>query len=232
VRDREHPVIRSRLELWWQSRTSRRQNQEAAWAGFTDLDGFHVQLRMVEGQRQMCARDGALLAVINEGRIRGIDRVQVIGGPVYLRKRLGGGFLKQVHFVEASTGDPVVKVVGPLWGGGDRVWDGRSGGGDPHATIQLLGDRWGTRPGGGALRLLVDGKKLQNAVMSAVDQSGTPLMRFRAEPGMRDGCFPTESEARLDVVLSPYLRPTPELLLIAALASPRLISFFKTEAGK
>jgi hypothetical protein len=179
----------------------------------------------------MFARSGALLAVMNEGKFRGIDRVQVIGGPLYVQKRPGARFVKEVHFVEAATGDPVVKVVRELFGGGDRVWNGTNDGLEAGLALHLVGDMWGPHLGGSVLRLLVDGRNLGNAVMSAVDQSGAPLLRFRAEPGMPSRFFPNENEPRVDVVLSPYLQPAPQLFLIAALASPHLVRFFKKAQG-
>jgi hypothetical protein len=90
----------------------------------------------------------------------------------------------------------------------------------------------GTQLGECVLYFPVQATKLRNAVMYAVDQSRTVRLQFRAAdpPGEVRGIVPWEQ--RIEIVLLPNLKPGPELLLIAAVASPYLIQFFvKTESG-
>jgi hypothetical protein len=47
VADDERPGVRSRLESWQQTRATQREIQEAQWAAFPNLDGFHLELRVV-----------------------------------------------------------------------------------------------------------------------------------------------------------------------------------------
>jgi hypothetical protein len=113
------------------------------------------------------------LARIIEGRRRspvnpvgsGIRDVRVSDGLLYRHQRSGSWWgPSQSHFVEVDSGVPVLKIVGHHWGR-------RAGG-----TLHLLGESGQSAVGSDLLRFPVEATKPQNAVMSAVDDSGRTVL--------------------------------------------------------
>jgi hypothetical protein len=66
--------------------------------------------------------------------------------------------------------------------------------------------------------------------MTAVDDLGETIMRFRRTPGLKESAMRDTrvvgADAGIDIVLSPGSKPSPELLLIAAVASSWMITYF------
>jgi hypothetical protein len=76
----------------------------------------------------------------------------------------------------------------------------------------------------------VEATRAENAVMTAVDDLGKTVMRFRRTPALKESLIlrtrVVGDEAGIDIVLSPGLKPSSELLLIASVASPWMITYF------
>ncbi len=71
-------------------------------------------------------------------------------------------------------------------------------------------------PDGRRFRFPVRGTSLANAVMTAVDDKGDRIARFRSARG-----------SGFEVVVAPHVPITTELLLIVAASSPAVFLYFK-----
>jgi hypothetical protein len=176
-------------------------------------------------------RDGQrLLATIN-GRRKSLGdprEVHVTDGPVYRAAKTRWGWLSyEFHawysrrlFVDADSGEPAIKVVGFHF---KRSADG---------TVQVLSQADAIDVGPRIWRFPVQATNDENAVMTAVDDLGNTVMRFRRTPALKDWVVHPRravgSDAGIDIVLSPGLQPSPELLLIASVASHWMITYFNT----
>jgi hypothetical protein len=154
VADGERPAVRSLFESWWQSRRMHREREREVWAAFPNLDGLHLELRVVEGEWRLGTREGTPLAVINEAArfpsmmtLRRIRQVRIIEGPRYLRQRLGDRFAKDAHFVEANSGVPILRIRG------------RHSNREAGTMFDQMGTGWGTQFSDGGLWFPVQGKK-------------------------------------------------------------------------
>lgn len=101
-----------------------------------------------------------------------------------------------------ATGDPVLWVVGT------HSYHKEA------AVILVPGGRWFKFP--------VHGSRLGNAVMTAVNESGTTLLWFRkiGLPGDWRG------PAAVEVIVSPECEITTDILLVATLAVGWLVNYF------
>jgi hypothetical protein len=207
---------------------------DAAWNRFPELEGTHWALRTVERRVALVTSDdGMLLATIDEASRRSsfsllfmpVREVRVAGGLVYRLQRLGGHSREESQVVEADSGLPVLRIAG-------HHYNGRAGG-----TIQVLSERGQAAVGSGLLRFPVEGTKPQNALMSVADDSGRTILRFRVaysikprqggpRPWMTLLGLNRPRYQEIEVLLSPGLKVVPELLLIAAFASPWISSYF------
>jgi hypothetical protein len=99
-------------------------------------------------------------------------------------------------YVDATTGNPVLWIIGTHF--------------DFRAETAVL------FPGQRRLRFPVQGSSVRNAVMTAVDESGTTLLWFRKPWG-----------AAVEVVVSPGCGLTPEVLCAVAVARSWLEEYFQ-----
>ena len=84
--------------------------------------------------------------------------------------------------------------------------------------MQFAGPRW--------LRFPVRGTHRSNAIMTAVDQAGRQVARYRiADKGALTGW------SAIDITVHPGQQLTDELLLTLALTAPWISSFFASEGG-
>jgi hypothetical protein len=209
------------------------EDYERAWQGFPELKGSHWAVRPVGRDLALVTSDGGnVLATVGESREReipeddgalillrltgGTKEIRVAGGLLYRWQRLGGRLSDDWQFVEADSGLPIFKG------------DGRSLNRRDFRTLQLLSDGAQRAAGSEFLRFSVEGTKPENTVMSAADDSGRTILRFRLAysipdgPGWRRRLFglSLQKYRGTEIVLSPGLKAVPELLLIAACASP------------
>jgi hypothetical protein len=97
------------------------------------------------------------------------------------------------------------------------------------ATVRLLGEPGSTEVSPHIWRFPVEATKPENAIMTAVDDLGNAMMRFRRAPPLRQGIFGNRvGYSGTQIVLSPGVEVRPELFLIAAVTSPFLIKYFPT----
>jgi hypothetical protein len=213
---------------------SRKQAYAAAWEAFPDLEGTHWTIRLTEGRWAIATRDEQkLLATINEGKksmrpatrsvrhvyvLRDISEVGITDGPVYREQWRGPRFHRQRFFVDAYSDQPVIKVP-------TRHFDHRDTG-----QIHVLSQPSSIDDGPQIWRFPLEGTKPENAVMTAVDDLGETMMRFRRTPGLKESVMRDTrvvgADAGIDIGLSPGSKPSPELLLIAAVASSWMITYF------
>jgi hypothetical protein len=108
-----------------------------------------------------------------------------------------------------ETGTPV------LYQGGAHI--GRF----PGAYIKFPGQRW--------LRFPVLGTKPGNAIMTAVDQDGNNVARYRLAPHRHQ--WWTDVTNAVEIIVHPSLPLTEELGLTLALSAPWVASCFASEGG-
>jgi hypothetical protein len=218
----------------------RRQACDAAWQAFPDLEGNHLAIRLTAGRWAVSTRDGErVLARINEGKksprlaprsvrpvvvLRTVREVRITDGPVYRSKSRWGWLSDRTlvspdrFFLDANSGQPAIKVVSFHV---DRKARG---------TVHVLSQAGAIDVGPHIWRFPVEATNAENAVMTAVDDLGKKMMRFRRTPALKDSSTwyarVVGDDAGIDIVLSPGLKPNPELLLIASVASPWIITYF------
>jgi hypothetical protein len=89
------------------------------------------------------------------------------------------------------------------------------------AAMKLLPER-------GTLRFPVSGTRLKNAVMSAVDDSETTVLRFRlSSHRLRGRSWMSAMEVNVD----PNVEITSEIAIVVAVASTNLKSYFQQRGG-
>jgi hypothetical protein len=218
-------------------RERRKADYEAAWEGFPELEGTHWAVRPLERDLALVTRDGGkLLATIGESRERKVPESD--GALILMRLTAGrkeiqvaGGLLYRLsdewQYVEADSGVPVVKRA--------KLSSNRR---DPR-TLQLLSDGGRKAVGSEYLRFSKDGTKPENTMMTAADDSDRTILRFRLAysiphgPGSRRRLFglSLRDYRGTEIVLSPGLKAVPELLLIAAFASPWIFSYYDAGGG-
>jgi hypothetical protein len=206
-------------------RDRRKEACDAAWQAFPELHGRHWAIRLAEDRWAVLTSEGATLATINEGMkstrmvaFRSIREVRVSGGPVYHRRRSGVLLRSKRHFIEADSGIPVLRTLG-------QHWDRRAFG-----KIELLTDESQAAVGTQLLRFPVEATKPQNALMRAVDNSDRTILTFRRPVALKQ-LVKVPEDAGIDIAVSPSVQPTSELLLIAAVASPWIVTFFMSGGG-
>jgi hypothetical protein len=195
-----------------------------------------LTIRLTGGRWAVSTRDEEkLLATINEGTrkplmpasrsvrqaegLRWVRKVSITHGPVYQSQLRGRWFRWGRFFVDADSGEPAVKIVGSH---NNRTAGGR---------VQVLSRPSPYRAGPEIWQFPVEGIQLKSAVMTAVDDRGNAMMRFRRTASLKGRIIGRTrvvgDDAGIDVVLSPGLRPSSELVLIASVASPWMISYFR-----
>jgi hypothetical protein len=213
-------------------RKRRRDLCDATWQAFPDLGGTHWTIRLTAVRWVLATRDGEkLLATINDpapwsirGKVlRSVSDVRIADGPVYRSQwRRRSWFRWERFFVDAESGAHCLKLVGR------HLAHNASG------TVHVFGEPSPTEAGAHVWRFPVAETKAKNALMTAVDDLGNTIMRFRRTPELKAmaglGSRIVSDDAGIDVCLSPGLKPNPQLLLIAAVASPWMITYFQAEA--
>jgi hypothetical protein len=215
----------------------RRQARDAAWHAFPELEGTHLTIRLTAGGWAVSTRDGErLLATIEGGKrslrlaprsfrdvevLRTVCEVRITDGPVYRSKSgwLSERFLvgPDRFFVDADSGEPAIKVV-------SRHFERKAAG-----RVHVLSQAGAIDVGPHIWRFPVEATNAENAVMTAVDDLGKTMMHFRRTPGLKESLIwlsrVVSDDAGIDIVLSPGLQCSPELLLITSVV-PWIITYF------
>jgi hypothetical protein len=89
------------------------------------------------------------------------------------------------------------------------------------AYIKFPGQRW--------LRFPVRGTSPGNAIMTAVDQAGSKVARYRLAPHRHQ--WWTDVTNTVEIIIHPGQRLTEELALAIALSAPSLRSYFASRGG-
>ena len=200
-------TLRSRRELY--------KEYKADWEAFPDLRGTHVRRKPVRsGGYDLVTQDGLVLGRIFEGRARahtlGLHKV-VAGGRTYRSERIGKAREDSFKLVDiAANPDPVLWVNG-------RHWAGRRA-----SVVHLPGDRW--------FRFPVRGTNPGSSVMTAVNESGQNVAHFRRERS-RSGSRAYLLQHRIEVVVNPAHQVTTELVLVIAVASGFVSTWYAAQPG-
>jgi hypothetical protein len=115
---------------------------------------------------------------------------------------------RRSHLVD-ETGTPILYTVGSNFN-----WRAC-------ACILFPDQRW--------LRFLVRGSVLANAIMTAVDQAGNRVARYRIIPGRQETWF--SSSNSVEIIVHPGWKVTDELALALAISTEWLRSYFDYPSG-
>ena len=127
------------------------------------------------------------------------------GAPAHMLNRQAGKRDLALRQLLDETGMPVLYTAG-------RHFDRKAGG-----YIKFPGQRW--------LRFPVRGTRRANVIMTAVDQAGNKVARYRLVPNR------TGVRERVEITVHPGQRLTDELTLAIALSAPWLRSYFASSGG-
>jgi DivIVA domain-containing protein len=127
------------------------------------------------------------------------------GAPAHMLNRQAGNWDPSLQQLLDETGIAVLYTTG---GHSNRAADG---------YIKFPGHRW--------LRFPVRGTRWANAIMTAVDQAGTKVARYRLAPTR------TGVRMRVEITVHPGQRLTDELTLAIAESAPWLRSYFRESGG-
>jgi DivIVA domain-containing protein len=142
--------------------------------------------------------------------------------------------------VTGSAWPGIAETVSRDWPGGARMVRRQPGDRDP-SLRQLLnetgpavlywsgGGRYIKFPGQRWLRFPVRGTRGRNAIMTAVDQAGNKVARYRLAPAKHQ--WWTDVTDTVEIIVHPSQRLTEELCLVLALSAPWLISYFASKGG-
>jgi hypothetical protein len=141
------------------------------------------------------------------------QQTEIIGRTLSRAQRSFGKALDLKELVDA-TGIPGVLYA-----------SGRNFGYRAAASITFPGRRW--------LRFLVRGNERWNAIMTAVDQAGNRVARYRiiSGPGFRIGRNAAYGLGNVEIALHPGWKLTEERVLAVAISAPWLHSYFSVESG-
>ena len=185
--------IRKRLE----------QECKEAWERFPEHLGTHMKLHRVGSRGWELTRheDGVALASSKKGWWAIPEHVTQVelNGDIYRRSRtfpLG----RPYRWVNVETKVPILRGAGSNFNRRARL------------AMDL--------PDGRRLRLPVRGTFPGNAVMTAVDDRGDRVARFRSARG-----------SGIEVVVAPHVPITTELLLVVAATSPAVLMYFREPSG-
>jgi len=222
------------------------QERDSVWERFPDLPGSHFCFRKeAKGRYKIEARDGSLLATVEDRSRAGRPVAGFMGGqaaslPLTGPPRLPQGPLSVVFgedifdvsqvtglsrwdwYQKGSARQPHMEAVDRATGEKVLWLTGRHLDRKPNAVVHLSETQW--------LQLPVAATSLRNAVMSAVDQSGSAILHFRWIVTHRPRVIGM-LKSQIEVVVAPAHPMTPELTLIIALASGSLRNYFKASTG-
>ena len=206
-----------------------RQEYADAWDDFRQQSGTCLsmvptgarrgELRTAEQQTLAVVRSGLLSTTLSAGgrtftwkRVAGSswpDIAEAISrdrpsAPAHTPKRQTDNKEGSLRQLLDETGTPVLYTAGRHFN--------RSAG----AYVKFPGHRW--------LRFPVRGTRRANAIMTAVDQAGNKVARYRIGPN------PTWRES-VEITVHPDQQLTDELTLALALSAPFLRTYFRNEGG-
>jgi hypothetical protein len=153
--------------------------------------------------------------------LRYVHEVRVTDGPIY-RSKSRWWWLSNRFFVDADSGEPAIKEIS--WLHNHKA----------EGTVQVLSQPTATEVRPQIWQFPVEQTEPENAVITAVDDAGKTRMRFRRTPALKQGIRHARvvgDDAGIDIVLSPGLKPSPELLLIAGVAAQWMITYFISISG-
>lgn len=172
------------------------QQCNEAWDQFPELAGTHLKLRQVSSRGWELTRSEDALALASSKGASGAIPAQVeISGATYKRSRTFH-IWQSYQWLNVETRASILRGAG-------LNFDHRA-----RMAMEL--------PDGRRFRFPVRGTSLANAVMTAVDDKGDRIARFRSARG-----------SGFEVVVAPHVPITTELLLIVAASSPAVFLYFK-----
>jgi hypothetical protein len=214
--------------------------EDSRWRDFQHLPGTHLVWRQVSlFGRELVARDGTVLAQMESPKFRSTHRITT-GGRTFEERLMGKrrspnraaegagptaeaigqrppdlGPPRQMpsHFgprslVDESTGDPIFWIEGMHL---NR---------QAHGLVYLSSSTWFTFP--------VQGKRSGSAVMRAVDQSGSSVLKLRMakDPSRQRG-----RRRGIEILLAPGVASTSETICLSAVAASFLNLYFVRDAN-
>jgi len=175
------------------------RDDKHAWTSFPDLPGTHAWWTRPSGRSELVKRDGTVLCIANSW-----VWLTVAGRTYEMRskgKRTTSLVLVPRELVDAVSGEQMLQIEGVNF-------NVKASG-----VVQTRLHRY-TFP--------VMGKR-RFALMTAVDETGHPVVHFRKAkiPGDR-------SMSRVEVLIAPDQRITPELACVIGVATPFLWLYFQS----
>lgn len=133
--------------------------------------------------------------------------VQVAGHSYQVRLQ---GFRKghDAELIDPSDGIVVLRVIGRHYGG------------KSDAVVAFSDQR--------RFRFPILGTGISDEVMTAVDEEGNKVVRYREA---KRRTTQTRSAARIEAVVNPALKVTPDLLLLVAISSGFLLTEYRARPG-
>lgn len=207
------------------SRSDAKRRAEAGaqreWQSVGDLPGTHLFWRMAGKDFYEIVSKIATLATV-QLKMAGVSGISINSDgrrAVYESRRLGPwlpgpfGIYSSRALVNTATGVVAVQKKGH------------------HINLRAKGTL--TLPGRGTLRFPVQGARREYAVMSAVDESGLPLVKYRfSDPVPTRTAWGLSKLEGAEVVIAPDLRTSIEsMLLLIALSTEWLWSYFVKTGG-
>ena len=214
---------------WLARRKQETARRKETWHGLAQQPGTHLrwespwgwraELRTAEQQTIAAVRSGMYTTLTARGGTytrRAVSRsswpgiAETIsddrpGAPAHMLNRQAGKRDPALKQLLDQTGTPVLYTAG-------HHFDRKAGG-----YIKFPGQRW--------LRFPVRGARRANVIMTAVDQAGNKVARYRLVPnrtGFREG---------VEITVHPGQRLTDELTLAIALSAPWLRSYLASSGG-
>lgn len=240
------PSRRARWKYEMQDQEYFAQECAEAWRGFGQQPGTHLQwvraravrreLRTAEQQTIASLRYGPRTTLSTGGRTFTWKRVTGSSWPgiaeIVLRSERGDGGYPDVTAADRARADAKFLKGGPAARAGSQLRELLDETGTPilytsGSSITFPGRRW--------LRFRVRGMERGSAIMTAVDQAGNKVARYRITRGVFPGnvrAVMTGSTAgRVGITVHPDWKLTDELVLAIVISAPWIAEYFAPGGG-
>jgi hypothetical protein len=134
-----------------------------------------------------------------------------VGGRTYQVRFEGRGKRDDAELIDVSNGSTVLRVTGRHYGA------------QRNTTVHLSPQHRYTFP--------IIGVGLADEVMTAVDEAGNNVIRYRQAKQRRGRRHQTRSAAMVEAVVNPAYDVTPDILLLIAMSSGFLLTDYRMRSG-
>jgi len=134
-----------------------------------------------------------------------------VDGHTYLIRLQGIRRSRDAELIDISDGSAVLRVMG------------RHHGGESNAVVAFSDQR--------RFHFPILGTGLFDEVMTAVDQEGNKVVRYRQAKQRLGRTTQTRSAAKIEAVVNPAYKVTPDILLVIAVSSGFLLTEYRARPG-